>query len=74
MRPPGRHRDERVLRDNARPAGRQRGQVSVAITVEDPVLAPVVSVDDEVDSLPVERMERVRDPDGPRRLSGARRS
>ncbi len=41
-----------------------------AITEVDPVLTPVVPVHDDVERLPEQRMEGMRDPDGPGRLPG----
>jgi hypothetical protein len=35
-----------------------------AITVVDPILTPVVPVYDDVEHLPEQRMEGMRDPDG----------
>ncbi len=42
------------------------------ISVEDSVVTPTVLVPDEVEFLPVERMERMRDPDGSGHRIGAR--
>ena len=60
-----------ILRRDTRPARRQRGQVSLQIAVEDPLFTPVGPLQHEVDFLPELRMERMRDPDGPRHIAGA---
>ena len=60
-----------ILRRDTRPAGRQRGQVSLPIAVEDPLFSPVGPLKDDVDLLPDLRMERVRDPHGQSHIAGA---
>ena len=50
--------------------GRQRGQEPTAITIVDAVLTPVVPVRDDVERLPEQRMEGMRDLDGPGHLPG----
>ena len=60
-----------ILRRDTRPARRQRGQVSPPIAVEDPRFTPVGPLHHDVDFLPDVRMERMRDPDGPRHIAGA---
>ena len=42
----------------------------MAITVVDPILTPVVAVYDDVERLPEQRMEGMRDPDGRGHLPG----
>ena len=64
------HGDKHFFRHNTRPASGQRCQVSGGIAVVDPVFTPIVPVNDEVDLLPELRMERMRDPDGPRHILG----
>ena len=59
----GRRDHERVLGRDARPASRQRRQVSVAVAVEDAVFTPVGAAFHHVEDLPALWMKRVRDPD-----------
>ena len=62
-RPAGGHRDERILRCQARPAGRQRRQMPMSVTKVHSMFAEAAPVGDKVDLVSDERMERVSDTD-----------
>ena len=54
--------DERILRNQARPARRQRDKMPLVAAVENTVLTPVVPLLHDVDRLAQERMERMCNP------------
>ena len=62
-RPARRDQHERVRRYRVGPRCWQREQLPVLVVQVDPVLAPVLAVDDELEVPPAQGMERVRHPD-----------
>lgn len=59
--PAGRGDDERVVGVHARPRRGQRPQAPVSVVEVDAVLAPVAPLRQQIEGLPGQRMERVRD-------------
>jgi hypothetical protein len=71
LRPSGSYDKERVLGLHARPARRQRRDITVAVAVEEQVIAPSDPSLDEVDLLPEQGMNWVSNADRCSHLSGA---
>ena len=55
--------DEVFGKSNVGPPGWQREQLPVLVTQVDPVLTPVLAVDDELEVAAMQRVERVGHPD-----------
>jgi hypothetical protein len=61
--PSGRDHHERIQGHHVGPPGWQREQLPVLVMQVDPVLAPVLAVDDELEVLAAQGMERMRHAD-----------